>query len=471
MPITLPQVRIDTPKMRVGEREIDLSDHYPITMEIDGIKIISYNLQLMHTFLNKAEITPAITQQAILSFAGFFSASGADLCCVQELFDKDANLAMERAMNSRGYRATELLDRRSPSSIFNGGVRFFVKNGSIDSLQTRMHIYQHKIDYFIGADAITNKGASQVSFSKNGKKYHVFNTHLQAYYPNRDHYAEMTLAQCIELKKIIEKQCEEGIIHPDDCIVLCGDFNIPKPYPTEKETLLYKKMTCLMGQKFTFLNYDRPLDPMIYTRSLTNTHNHHEIASTDNNVNLDMGILYRPAQTISPIDSQLADIYCEIQLSIAAFVEKNTSLFSAWLLSDEAKEKLQAFNVAFDELINNGDALRRDSQNPFENTAWINAANTLRLDLHTANTMTSYAGKTILGVTISVAFILLLPAPQAILLILALAGTLMIMNNKKIAPPERLSPPSRDGMFSTPSRTEPSLERPPAEPALIAVPA
>ena len=248
-------VHIENPKT-TGQK--DLSDHFPIIIHLYDLKIVSYNLQFMPAVMGGVEgkKTIAEIQQAVDNFTGYFQEKAADVCCVQELFNNDANRLMEESMLAKGYVATERVGSKPLFAHLNGGVRTFVKKELAQDLMCYEQIYQNKIDYFFGGDALVNKGVTQTCFSKGGVKYHIFNTHLQAYYPDRPHYAEVTLAQCGEIKKFIKTQQSSGIIAADDKVILCGDFNIPKPGLDDEPNFLYEKMTRLMGSNFTFLDYN-----------------------------------------------------------------------------------------------------------------------------------------------------------------------------------------------------------------------
>jgi hypothetical protein len=203
----------------------------------------------------------------------------------------------------------------------------------------------------------------------------VFNTHLQAYYPNRDHYAEITLAQCVEIKKFIEIQKAKGLIGPDDKIVLCGDFNIPKPHKGEEANHLFAKLTRLMGPQFTFLDYKRDPSGPKYTLSLENSYNTKLVKSSDNDVNLDLGIVYNPTVTASSlIDVELSDIYCDIQMAISHYIRDNATLFTKWLLSKEQTSTLEQFNDQVLALMQHADDIKLENKNPIDDPVWFNQA-------------------------------------------------------------------------------------------------
>ena len=370
---TLPRVKIDNPKNKDG---LDLSDHYPIIMNGTDFNVVSYNVQFMPTLISNVDDKIALIdiKRSVNEITNYFVAKDADVCCVQELFDNTANSLMEAAMRKKGYVGMERVGNRSLLSLsfFNGGVRTFVKKTIANNLDEYEYIYKNKIDYFIGGDAIVNKGVIHTCFTQDGKKHHIFNTHLQSYYPQRDHYAEVTLAQCVELKKFIELQKTRGIIGPDDKIIICGDFNIPKPHSDDEANFLYEKMTRLMGSQFMILDYEQsPLGPK-YTLSLKNSYNKNLTKSSDNDVNVDMAIMYdQDKVNFPPFDAELSDIYCDIQLAISDFVRNNATIFSQWLLSVDTSATLHQFNQQFTALMKRADEIKQQNINPMDDQAWF----------------------------------------------------------------------------------------------------
>lgn len=367
---------IDNPKVQTGPRKgKDLSDHYPIVISEKNLIIVSYNLQFMHTLVSKIEgkRTSAELVSAVAELSDYFVSKNADVCCVQELFDEKANNLMEAAMLKKGYVAT----KRVGGSIvpyFNGGARTFIKKDLCYNLSQEQHVYHNKIDYFVGADALANKGVLHSSFkNKDGTKTHIFNTHLQAYYPNREHYAEITLAQCVELKKFIETQLAKKKIGPDDKIILCGDFNIPKPSQGEKTNFLFEKMRRILGPQFSFLEHARIPGKPKHTISLQNSYNVQLPLSSDMNVNLDMGLVFDPKikKQAQVADLELSDIYCGLQLAISHYIRKNATLFTHYLLTENSTKQLMEFNNQSKQLMKWADRIRLEDKNPLDNEQWF----------------------------------------------------------------------------------------------------
>lgn len=373
-----PTVEIDNPKNKAGKRKgQDISDHYPIIIRGLELNIISYNLQLMHTLIGGVDGKKTVPEiaQVIHEVAQYFVEKNADVCCVQELFDNKANELIEAEMLQKGYVAAERVGKTS-LAIFNGGVRTFVKKELVHlALTTSEYIYKNKIDYFIGGDALANKGMTHTGVNHaDGAKTHIFNTHLQAYYANRDHYAEVTLAQCVEFKRFIEAQKAKGIIGPNDKIIICGDFNIPKPNSDGEVNFLYTKMSRLLGPQFTFLDYNFNSDSPIHTLSRKNSYNKALPDSSDMNVNVDMAILFDPNVNSSLIDLELSDIYADIQLAISHYIRKNATIFSKWLLSQHQLNELNEFNQELKELMDSAEQIKAANKNPIEQQKWFKQA-------------------------------------------------------------------------------------------------
>ncbi len=362
----LPLIEIDT--TRTGQ--LNLSDHHPIVISAGDVKVVSYNIQLMPTLLAKAEDkkTSQGISESVDKIATYLASTEVDVCCVQELFDNTANQLMQQRMREKGYVATQRVGANQFLSVLNGGVCTFVKEGIAHHLGSNEHIFQNSIDYFVGGDAIVNKGVNHTWFTKDGIKHHIFNTHLQAFYPDREHYTEIALAQCVELKKFIEDQKRNGNIGPDDKIMLCGDFNIPKPSrPEEAQTLWYAKMRQLMGPQFTFLDY-APSDEK--TLSSRNSYNTNLEDNSDMDLNFDFAITYNP-KFKDLKHTEPADIYCDIQLAISHYVRKHATIFSGWLLSDDKKTELDKFNQEFADLRSAAEEIKEAGENPFDNQEWF----------------------------------------------------------------------------------------------------
>lgn len=369
-------VKIENPKnSREASTHLDISDHYPIIISDPQIKVVSYNLQLMPQLIGGAEgkQTSDEIRAAVSEVVNYFDKTQADVCCVQELFDNQANALLEQQMLERGYIATNRVGSEF-LALFNGGARTFVKREHTQiKLEHSEHIYTNKIDYFIGADALANKGVTHTSFTKDNTTYHVFNTHLQAFYQHRDHYAEVTLAQCIELKRFIERQSARGIIKPGDKILICGDFNIPKRIEGDKtDFFLFEKMKRILGPHFVFLEHSSE-DGIQYTLSSNNSYNTKLRGNSDMDITVDLALEFNPNKTTDAalIEVELSEIYADIQLAIVHYVKTHATVFTRWTLSKSKKEELERFNAQLNQLMEEADNLVQQGQNPYDNPAWF----------------------------------------------------------------------------------------------------
>ena len=371
-----PRIKIDSPKNKQGE---DLSDHYPIVVKIAGLKIVSYNLQFMFGIASEAKGKKFFDdlRPPVRDFTDYFLKENADVYCTQELFDNTANELLLAQMLKARYQASQRLNSTFSVPFFNGGVRTFVKQQIAEQgLTHHEYIYENKLDYFHKADAFVNKGLIHTCLkNKEGTTTHIINTHLQSFYTGREHYAEITLVQCVELKKYLENQKIQGIIAATDKVILCGDFNIPKPNQGEKAHFLFEKMTRILGPYFTFLEYDPHTSTQKYTMSLENSNNTNLEQNHDNNANLDMGILYEPFKAnASLVDSELSDIYADIQLAISCYVKQNATLFTHWLLPKNKMTALNHFNAQVHMLMVRADELKLSNKNPLDDPNWFSQA-------------------------------------------------------------------------------------------------
>lgn len=371
-------VTIQNPKNRsVTRAEKDISDHYPIIISDSQITVVSYNLQLMPQLIgaegkqNSDEITTAVGE-----IVSYFETTEADVCCVQELFDNEANALLEQQMREKGYIATNRVGSEF-LAIFNGGARTFVKREhTAEKFEQAEHVYTNKIDYFIGADALAKKGVTHTSFKKHNTNYHVFNTHLQAFYQNRDHYAEITLTQCIELKRFIEQQRARGIIQAGDKILICGDFNIPKKIEgIDDDFFLFEKMKRILGPHFIFLDHSTE-DSIQHTLSSNNSYNTKLSGNSDMDITVDLALEFNPERTTHAqlIEVELSEIYADIQLAIAHYVRTHATVFTGWTLSESKQEELRCFNEKLKQFITHADTLVKSDQNPLDNPEWFQRA-------------------------------------------------------------------------------------------------
>ncbi len=367
----LPLITIHEPKY--SNTNFDLSDHYPITVKFSDFKLISYNLQLMPAIIGiKGKSSFNEIKAAVAAIAAYLINQDPDICCVQELFDNSANELLAQILLEAGYLASYRLD---PSIIpfTNGGIRTFIKkNYAKHDLSIYDYFYHNTIDYFIGADAIAHKGLLHTSFIRGGVRYHIFNTHLQAYYPTREHYTEITLAQCIELKNFIQQQMIKGIISPYDQVILCGDFNIPIVNDEQSSSFLFTKMKKILGPQFNYLKYNLSTSGPQHTFSKRNIYNKNKYGASDLDINTDAVLIFQQqVHGTEQIELELSPLYCDIQHALALYVKNNATIFSWWRLSEAQLKELNSFNNQFALLMNDAEEIKAHNQNPIDNPNWF----------------------------------------------------------------------------------------------------
>lgn len=375
-----PLLQIDTP---VSPEGYDLSDHYPIRTTIDGLKLISWNLQFMHRFIQTplGKQNPEEVTQTAEAMADYFVSKEADICCVQELFDSKANEAFVAAMEKRGYVATSLLGASRSFQVFNGGVRSFVRRSMVktDTIEHYHYYFKTSIDWLVGGDAVANKGVQHfiLQDQERSQKTHIFNVHFQAQYPeiDRTHYEEVTLAQAIELKQFIKAQEQKGIIRADDKIIICGDFNIHQPASLhEEDNFAYEKMKLFFGKRYCFPEFEKAANGGLrYTRSRDNIH----VNENERNENLDVIATVASNTSTSPEDAAVEQIYCDIQQRIVWFVMDRATLLSLWKLSTADQNRLAGFNRQFQHLMEEAKRLKDEGIHPANDTEWCQKAKTL----------------------------------------------------------------------------------------------
>jgi len=277
---------------------------------------------------------------------------------VQELFDNTANELLTSRLSAAGYIASPRLE---PSIVpfTSGGVRTFIKKEYANHLVSYNYYYRNSIDYFFGADAIAHKGVVHTPLLKNGIRYHIFNTHLQAYYPTREHYTEITLAQCMELKNFVQQQVLKGIINADEQVILCGDFNIPVPNNEQESTFLFTKMKKILCPQFAFVNYNLNSSGPQHTFSKRNIYNKRKRGASDLDINTDAVLFFHPKLSEpSELDNELSVIYGDIQRAIASYVRHKATIFSWWRLAKDNRTELTQFNKKLALLMAQADELK-----------------------------------------------------------------------------------------------------------------
>ena len=251
------------------------------------------------------------------------------------MFDSVASETLDKELAKQGYHATTRLGGAYLGSPTSGGVRIYSRATIVEDKQG--YIYQHKVDYLQGADALVDKGIKHAIVSKDGQRFHVMNTHLQASYndqsdavKSRQHYVEVALAQLLELKAYVERQKKEGVILPEDKIILCGDFNIPQNPLGDTTKLdqvslrgdaLFNRATILLGPGFELI--DAPEQtmgnlPMRSFEPATNTY----LQSTQEPMSAKLDLVFSVSATPVPSLTPFLDaLVCQVQLALSLKVQ------------------------------------------------------------------------------------------------------------------------------------------------------
>lgn len=302
----------------------DLSDHHPVLWEVNELRGMTYNVQFLPTITpssalpsdkkTQAEIKLAATK--IAEFIGQKTATEKlDVICLQEVFDVNAEKAIIENLKHKGFVAT----KRLGGSIVGSGLITFCRRELRPNVELPNFLYTKKIDYLISADALSSKGVLHVQVTKDGKKYDVYNTHLQASHKgSRLHYLEIALHQIIELRNFIKKNTAV-----DSQTVVCGDFNIPSivsknnPECTKDDEVKYLENTytralALLGESF------KPIDS---TKEHKNECDYSNACGT-----LDLVFAFDP--TKKEVNEDFLNVLEEAQNILTAFVDKNMCMFS-----------------------------------------------------------------------------------------------------------------------------------------------
>ncbi|GGX25607.1 sphingomyelin phosphodiesterase [Aquimarina muelleri] len=137
--------------------------------------------------------------------------------------------------------------------VVNGGVRIFSKH-PIDS--KKQYVFNNS--GFGTADYYSNKGAAYVEVTKNGKKYHIVGTHLQA---DQENYNGSTVR--INQLKEIKNWVDSMDIPVSEPLIYAGDMNIEYT-----DTPSYTSMKSILNSKI-YYSFNPSTD--IGTYSNTNT--------------------------------------------------------------------------------------------------------------------------------------------------------------------------------------------------------
>lgn len=163
----------------------------------------------------------------------------ADIVCLQEVFDKDANDRLVEELNNKGY---DCIHSVMPGSYFKPGSFLRpLSSGLLIAVRRQAHsihieeVNAWKFNNMKGEDQFSHKGVLGATFSYtlpngNNKPLYVIDTHLQASYKKRG-YGDARTEEVEGIASLVRKLVQNS----EDC-VLCGDFNCgPNPLePSDK---------------------------------------------------------------------------------------------------------------------------------------------------------------------------------------------------------------------------------------------
>jgi endonuclease/exonuclease/phosphatase family metal-dependent hydrolase len=360
--------------------KVDLSDHHPCEWSIDELKGITYNIQ----FLPFDSLGPIGKDEAkdikanAKRIAEFLCREHADydVICLQELFNSTATQVIEEELKKQGYVSTKRVGGRVLAST-NGGVRIFYKQALIGRDFETSHVYKHTVDTIKRGDAMVDKGIKHIKVQKNGKTYHVFNTHLQAFYEdsNHQHYVEVTLAQLTELRQHILSLKKARIILEEDQVVICGDLNIPKDAKgatLENTDALFKRAQLILGQEFQLVEQSTQLEdgePSCSFDPSNNTYLSGVLGLPPEPMHANLDLVFTFDKTNQSAHPTLDRTVRYIQKRLSHYIQENIHFLTfngLYQFSDEDRTLIAATSKALDALIVEMTSTDKVSSDPFD---------------------------------------------------------------------------------------------------------
>ena len=188
----------------------------------DSLKVLSWNIYMLP--LSVKSVGQAKRVQYI---AEQMNEADYDVIVFQEAFERHARYRLSKLMR-KDYPYQEGPANAKPSLLrMNSGVWILSKHPMK---------FLDELDYkrSSGVDKVARKGALLVEVNKNGKKYHVAGTHLQAGASKKKD--DIRHSQFQELQQLLHQYEVAGVPQ-----LVCGDFNTPmndrKNYNLMLETL------------------------------------------------------------------------------------------------------------------------------------------------------------------------------------------------------------------------------------------
>ena len=188
----------------------------PSAASAQSLKVLSYNL---YTILTNSASDINRRMQALPE-----AINGYDVIVFEEAFYNPAREDLINNIASEYPYTTDILD--TSGYLEDGGV-FIASKWPIE-LEG-----QFKYDNCSGVDCLSPKGAVYARVNKQGEKYHIFGSHLQA--ENSSSAKAARLAQLQELKNYIELKN----IPANEAVIIAGDMNVDKlASPSEYQDML-----------------------------------------------------------------------------------------------------------------------------------------------------------------------------------------------------------------------------------------
>ena len=175
----------------------------------DSLKVLSWNIYMLPVSIKKVGQANRVEY-----IANQLNNSDYDVIVFQEAFDRDARYGLSKLMRK------QFPYQEGPA---NGKPSIFRLNSGIWILSKYPMKYLDEIHYKqnIGVDKVARKGVLMVEINKNGKRYQIAGTHLQAGASKKKD--AVRASQFNEIKELLAKHETTGIPQ-----LICGDFNTAK---------------------------------------------------------------------------------------------------------------------------------------------------------------------------------------------------------------------------------------------------
>jgi sphingomyelin phosphodiesterase len=175
----------------------------------DSLKVLSWNIYMLPVSIKKVGQANRVEY-----IANQLNNSDYDVIVFQEAFDRDARYGLSKLMRK------QFPYQEGPA---NGKPSIFRLNSGIWILSKYPMKYLDEIHYKqnIGVDKVARKGVLMVEINKNGKRYQIAGTHLQAGASKKKD--NVRASQFNEIKELLAKHETTGIPQ-----LICGDFNTAK---------------------------------------------------------------------------------------------------------------------------------------------------------------------------------------------------------------------------------------------------